>query len=156
MAVPRFGGHPRGMSTPRGFTLLELMVVLGLLALLLAISAPRLVRWRDAAAVRAARDDVATSLARVRLAAVAAGGAALVLDPAGHRIWTRTATRDTAHLVDLRGRYGVALDVGADGPVELRFDGLGIGRIASRRIILRRREAEAGLTVSAYGRARRW
>ena len=56
------------MRTTRGFTLLELLVVLGLTAALLALAFPGAARWRDAAATRAARDELASALARTRVA----------------------------------------------------------------------------------------
>ena len=144
------------MRTTRGFTLLELLVVLGLTAVLLALAFPGAARWRDAAATRAARDELASALARTRVAAVAHGGASLWVDPGAAAFWTSTAAGLVETPVDLGERYGVSVDPGAAAAVEIRFDGLGLGRLSNRTVVVRRGGAERGVTVSAYGRVRRW
>lgn len=155
MVVPRPGTH-RGPMETRGYTLVELLVVLLLLAGLLAIAMPGMKRWRDRAAVHAAREELAGALAWTRITAAShTDGATLVLDPGSARFHTRTATGPTPE-IDLRRRYGVELDIGSDRLALFRYDALGIGRIASRTIRIHRGSAEAGLTVSAYGRFRRW
>ena len=140
----------------RGFTLIEILVCIALLAMLLAVAAPPAFRWRDAAAVSAARDELAAGLGWTRMAAAAHGGAALVLDPLSGRYSVRIGTGVEPPPVDLAGRYGVAIDPGTSAPVAFRYDALGIGRITSRTVRFRRGAAEAGLTISAYGRYRRW
>ena len=139
-----------------GTTLIELIVVMAVLAILLGVAVPSSAQWRDAAAVRAARDELASALARARATAVSRGGAALVLDPLAGRFWTVTDSGRAGETVSLEDRYGVQVDPGGEEPVIFRYDGLGIGRLASRTVRIRRGTAEAGLTVSAYGRTRRW
>lgn len=139
-----------------GTTLIELIVVLAVLAVLLGVAVLSSARWRDEAAVRAARDELASGLAQARVTAVSSGGAALILDPAAGRFWTVTDSGAAGEPVSLEDRYGVLVDPGGDDLVVLRYDGLGIGRLASRTVRIRRGRAEAGLTVSAYGRTRRW
>ena len=139
-----------------GHTLIETIVVLAILAGLLSIAAPAMIRWRDGAAVRSARDDLAAALGWTRLAAASHGGAALIVDPLTARYSVRVERGSGRPSVDLGGRYGVTIDPGTDRPVVLRYDALGIGRLTSRTIRIRRGAAEAGVTVSAYGRYRRW
>ena len=50
------------MSRPRGFTLLELMLVVALVALLAGIVAPRVLGWAEAARARAALDALRLQL----------------------------------------------------------------------------------------------
>jgi len=133
-------------------------VVLALLALLLGAAAPALGGALDGYAVRVARDGLAAELARTRMAAVSHGGAELVVDPAAGRAWIVTRAGDT-----IRGAVlGEGLDIqvtpdgAAGGAVAIRFDGLGVGRLASRTVRFRRGRAEAGLTISSYGRVRAW
>lgn len=156
MAVPHPRRHHRPMERLRGFSLLELLLVLALLGVLLGIALPSTATWRDRMAVHAAREEVAAALSWTRLAAASSGGAELVVDAATGRVWTVTHEASAVRPVDLRERYGVRVDVGRADTVFLRFDALGIGRIASRRIRILRGRAEAGLVVSAYGRVRRW
>ena len=135
--------------------MVELLVILAVFGVLLAIATPPATRWRDGAAVRSARDELAAGLAWTRVAAASHGGATLVLDPVTGSFRTRTAGRAVA-AVDLSGKYGVEVDPGTADPVLFRYDALGIGRLTNRTVRLRRGRAEAGLTVSAYGRYRRW
>lgn len=159
MAVPRSVVNTRAMRHRHGYTLTELVVVLAVLAVLLGIAMPPVGRWRDRTAVRTARDELAAALAWTRMAAAASGGAALAVDPETGRIWIRTAGgsewRDSPP-INLRARYGVRFDPGAGAVIRLPYDALGIGRFASRTFTLRRGAAVAGVTVSAYGRYRRW
>ncbi len=140
-----------------GLTILEMVLVLLLAGILAGLAWPPLARARDGALVRAARDDLAVTIARTRSAALARGGATFVAEADTDRFWVRGAGADTvAGPVDVRARYGVGLET-VGGPVaELRYDALGIGRLASRTFRLRRGDAEAGVTVSSYGRVRTW
>lgn len=156
MAVPRFVVNTPAMRHRRGYTLTELVLVLAVLAVLLAIALPPVGRWRDRAAVRAARDELAGAVAWTRMAAATRGGAALAVDPATGRVWTRARDGADSAPVDLPGRYGVQVETGTEGVVLLQYDALGIGRATSRTFTLRRGGAVAGVTVSAYGRHRRW
>ena len=139
-----------------GYTLIEILLVLCFLGVLLAISLPPLARWRDAAAVHAARDELAGALALTRITAASRSGATLVLDPPTARFWTEVDGQRPAPATDLASRYRVRVEAGSAGPVLFHYDALGIGRLTSRTIRIRRHGAEAGLTVSAYGRFRRW
>lgn len=156
MAVPHPSGYPRGMRHRPGFTLLELLIVLALSGVLLSLALPRLQHWRDRAAVRAARNEIAAVIATTRLAAIAHGGAVLMLDSVADRCWIVLGDGETESALDLHRRHRVDLDLGGTSFVSLRYDGLGIGRVASRTVAFRRGSARAGLTVSAYGRVRRW
>lgn len=158
LARPAFPARPARPVRAPGYTLIELLFVLSILGVLLAITMPPLTRWLDAAAVHAARDELAGGLALTRVAAVSGRGATLVLDPAAGRFWIRTEEEDgSATATDLARRYRVRIDVGAStAPVLFHYDALGIGRLANRTVRVHRGRAEAGLTVSAYGRFRRW
>lgn len=150
--------RPRPPSAPRlvpsGFTVVELLVVLLLLSLAGAALVPAARRLRDRLAVLAAREAVAGVVARTRLDALAHGGARLVLAtrPPTARV---EVAGERGSSVDLR-EFGVALELSGKGEeASLSFDALGIGRVASRTVWLRRGGAEAGLVLSAYGRLRR-
>lgn len=149
--------HPRPASA--GATLLELLTALALAATLLAAVAAPIVPALDRLAATAARDAVAGALARTRALAQARGGGTLVLAPAADRVWLEVGAGGALPPpLDLGREFGVDLSVGGSAPdtIRLRWDAYGIGRMASRTILLRRGRAEARLTVSTYGRVRKW
>jgi prepilin-type N-terminal cleavage/methylation domain-containing protein len=140
-----------------GHTLLELLTALMILGILAGIAAPPVARWRDAAAATAARDELAARTAWTRIAAASHGGAQLVLEVPSGRYRVDLADGQVALAGDLEERHRVWIESGgvADSLV-LRFDALGIGRMTGRTIRVRRGAAVAGLTITPFGRARRW
>lgn len=144
-------------SRSRGHTLLELCVVLALLALLIGLAAPPVRRAIALARVHAARDLMWSQLARARALAVARGGAGLVLDAARAQAWIEAADTSTgvAALAEA-GTVAITVDGAQIDRVRIEFDGLGLGRIASRTLRFRSGGVEAGLTLSSYGRVRVW
>jgi prepilin-type N-terminal cleavage/methylation domain-containing protein len=143
------------MLIRRGFTLLELCIVLLIAGTLSAMAAPHFGRARDRIAVRAAAAELAGALAVTRAAAIRSGGASLHIDP-----WSGTASIQTAaglRLSDtypLADRYGVRVETARAGIMVLRYDALGIGRITNAVIRCRRGAHVASVTVSSYGRVR--
>jgi type II secretory pathway pseudopilin PulG len=143
------------MQNRPAHTLLELTLVLLILGILLTLSLPPLVRGRDALAVRAARNELAGAIAIARGAAVRHGGAAFILDVDSGTGWIETARGERlADVFETGARYGVRISCDRMPPVAIRFDALGIGRLANAVFRVRRARAEATLTVSAYGRVR--
>ena len=139
----------------RGFTLLELAVVLTLLAVLVGLGTPL---WRgsvDQWAVRSVRDRTLAALHRTRLEARTRGGARLEVDGPTGRVTVWAA--DSLLWQDASAaehRVTVALPGG--GPVTpLAFDALGLGVVTSRTLVFRGGDAEARLVVSARGRGTR-
>ncbi|HEX7052137.1 MAG TPA: hypothetical protein VF188_18155 [Longimicrobiales bacterium] len=143
---------------PPGTTLVELLFALAILAILIGIAAPPLRRWLDRYATVGAREALAAGVARARSLAVGQGGAALVVDVGSGRFWVRAGGDVVEGPVDLGAQYRVELTVdgAAADRVVLRFDARGLGRLANRTFRLRRGDATAGLTLSTYGRPRRW
>ena len=147
------------MREPGGFTLLELVVVLALLALAIGVAYPGARAAADAWAVRAARDATASVLAGTRAAAQAQRGAELLVVVSEGRLLARSGARpEPVPRLELVRDWGVTVvSPGSSGDtVVIRYDALGLGRIANRTLRFERGRAVAGLTVSAYGRVRRW
>jgi prepilin-type N-terminal cleavage/methylation domain-containing protein len=142
-----------------GITLLELLCSLAIMGVLLGMVAAPIARAGDVFAVRAAREAVINSAARARALAIGHGGATLTLSTPGGII--AIASRDGT-VADTLIRLGpdlhvaMAFDDARLEQVELRFDGLGLGRLANRTVRLRRGRVTGGVTFSAYGRARPW
>ncbi len=137
-----------------GYSLVELIAVLALLAVGVATAVPSVRRFADEAAVAAARERVARGLLRARTSAVQSGGSVvtIVADPPTLRVVAAGVVVHQAPLAD--GPTAVELTGGRDS-LDLRFDALGIGRFTSATISLRRGRADAGLVLSSYGRVRR-
>jgi len=138
-----------------GFTILELAGVLALLAVAGSLSFP--VGWsvRERLSVVGAREELVGLITRARGEALRHGGSRLIVirDPAEIRI---EAGGEILHRVDIRATWGTELVLSGGRPsFELRFDALGLGRMAARSVTLTRGSAVARLIISAYGRIRR-
>jgi prepilin-type N-terminal cleavage/methylation domain-containing protein len=144
------------MRTRPGFTLLELVLALAILGVLAGISWTASARARHQFAVRNARAELAAAVAVTRSTAILAGGATLVIDVPHARAWIETAggLRDP-HPYDLAARHGVSLHTPRGLPLALRYDALGIGRMANATVTVRRGTEQAAFVVSSYGRVRR-
>lgn len=136
----------------RGHTLAELTIVLLLLGMAGSALLPGARTASDRLAVVAAREAVATAVARARSGALLHGGATLRLSVPAGRVWV-VAADSVLYARELRAELGVTIEIGAQDEAELAFDALGLGRRASRTVVLRRGRAEARLVIAAYGRA---
>jgi type II secretory pathway pseudopilin PulG len=139
----------------RGHTLVELLFVLTLMGAAGASLAPSARRYRERAAVVAAREVLVGVLAEARVAAMESGAATVHIssDPgaAGASVGD-----STIRFVPLGDEYGVALTLSrGQTEAEIHFDALGLGRVASQTIGFHRGAASAELVVSSYGRVRR-
>ncbi len=148
------------MSRRRGHTLIELLIVLALLALAIGLAYPAARAASDAWAVRGARDAVGAAIAGARAAALTQRGAEVLLVPLDGTVLTRAGTADAPprpHLALTRDWRVRLSSPGFTGDtIAIRYDAIGIGRIANRTLRFERGRAVAGLTVSAYGRVRTW
>jgi hypothetical protein len=90
--------------------------------------------------------------------ALSRGSARLAVDLAGDAVHIESPAGEAAEpRRELGAEFGVDIVVDqATAPVMLDFDGLGVGRLANRTFRIRRGAAEARLTLSTYGRPRRW
>ena len=139
----------------RGHTLVELLFILTLLGATTASLAPTARQYRDRASVVAAREALVGVLSEARLAAMESGEAIarVTVDPA---VVAATVRDSTIRRVALGSEYGVVVSLnGGQSEVGLRFDALGLGRLAGQTIGIERGEASADLIVSSYGRVRR-
>lgn len=157
MPSPREPGHRVRMvrSRPPGHTLPEVLLALTVAAVLTSLLVPPARRTVDRVAVDAARDRVAGLFLRARAAARARGGSSVEVDAPAGEVRLVAADGWRAPPVLLRERFGVEVDAGLPGGVvRLAFDPLGIGRMASRTLRLRRGGAATSLVISSYGRVR--
>ncbi len=139
----------------RGFSILELVVALTLIAVGVSLLLPAARRIDERLSVVAAREELVGLIIRARGLARLHGEAALVLETGPAKAWI-SAGDTIREIIDLRELHQADLFIsGGRASAELRFDGLGLGRMAARSMTLRRGRALARLVVSAYGRIRR-
>lgn len=156
MGPPRSGGYRGGMRNRSGFTLLELTAALVLGGVLLTLATPAFRYAGDVIAVRAARDQLLQALTVARSLAPLHGGAELEVRSSDGRVQVVAAGRiQLVHRLHDDFRVTLGTSNGA-ALVTLRFDALGIGRMASQSIVLERGDARAGVSLSTYGRPRPW
>ena len=158
MGAPRFPAHPAGMQNRAAVSLFDLIITLAVLSVIGVAAVPGWLRGRDAYAVRAARDATAGMVERARSLATARGSARLWVDPAMAEVTLEVAGAPASDPLGLGQTFGVQLTVDgrSAGRVALDFNAVGLGVVANRTLRFRRGREEAGLTLSIYGRARRW
>jgi len=140
----------------RGLTLAELLVVLAILAVVTAVTLPRLAGFRDWIAVDTAAQEVITAIAVARSAAVMQGTrsrAVIAADSLRIDRWSEGAWADL-HRWPGPDRHGVTLEVST--PVVV-FEPIGIAwGLSNTTVVLRRGTHLATITVSRLGRVKRW
>lgn len=135
----------------RGWTLVELVLVLAVAGLVMAVALPPMAAWRDRWLVRRARDDAAVLFAAARWRAQGVGRSVTVtIDAARGAV---LATHDTWRLVrELDAAYGITLRANRSTLV-YRPDGLTSGA-ANVTLVVARGAAAESLRVSRLGRVR--
>lgn len=138
-----------------GFTLTELLLVLTVLGILLSMVLPTVGRAFDVFAVRAARGALVAAAERARITALAQGGAVLFIDAPTNVVSILSHTgNQVGQPIRLGDDYGVQLALGGRDQVGIRYDALGLGRIANTTVRIERRSVEGRVIFSIYGRAR--
>jgi prepilin-type N-terminal cleavage/methylation domain-containing protein len=139
----------------RGFSLLELLVVLTILGILLALLTPRWAGQRDRLAVHRATTEVASFYHAARFAAILRSRQVRMEFAAGLLQAVYEGWTDSTFLVRAGpDRHGVTLEA-SRAVIRIGPDGLGSGA-ANTRLVLRRGAAADTLTTSRLGRLKRW
>ncbi len=152
------GQSPLPLFRPmrRGLTLAELMVVLAILAIVTAVTLPRLAGVRDWIAVDTAAHDVTAAITVARSAAISQGTRSrAMIAPDSLRIdrWQGDSWGELHRWPGPDG-HGVALEV--SNPVVV-FDPIGLAfGLSNTTVVLRRGTRVAKLTISRLGRVKRW
>src|SRR3977135_3800199 len=139
----------------RGLTIAELVVVLAILAIVTAVTLPRLAGFRDWVAVNTAAQEVTAAVAVARHSAVMQGTRSRVVIGADSLRIDRWVGDSWGAAQRWPGpdRHGVALEV--SNPVVV-FDAIGLGWGASNTtVVLRRGTRVEKITLSRIGRGKR-
>lgn len=136
----------------RGYTLLELLIVLMIASVLLGIAIPRARLALDRIVVHAAAGDVAATLSTARMLALAGHSAVAVdVDSASGTLRVR---RGSEQVLSRSIGYAHGVRVGGNRD-SLTYDARGLGHgAANLSIIVRRRSAAETVFVSRLGRVR--
>ena len=140
----------------RGFSLAELVVVLAILAVVTAVTLPRLGGLFDSIAVDAAARDVTTALAVARNLAIAQSARSRLVIAADTLRIDRWQGGSWGAVLRWPGpfQHGVALEVSNPTVV---FDPIGVGwGVSNTKVVLRRGSRSETFTVSRIGRVKRW
>ena len=139
----------------RGTTLLEALTVLTLVAIMIGVAGPSARRLRDRVAVVSTRETLVGLIAEARMLAIARGGATVRIGrvpPSGAVVVDGEMVLEVSESIP----RSVELDLGPGrDSVRLRYDALGIGRVASTTIRARAGAEERTVVVSSFGRVRR-
>jgi general secretion pathway protein G len=113
-----------GLSRKRGFTLLELLVVLAILGLIATFAAPRVLKWLSGAKSDAARIQIEAlgtglDLYRLEVGSYPPTLEALVTQPSGADRWNGPYLKKTVVPKDPWGRDYVYSNPGENGPYDL-------------------------------------
>jgi Tfp pilus assembly protein FimT len=145
------------MQTQRmGATLYELLITLLVLGVLMTVAAPQLKSTIEVLALLAARESVFGVFTRARSLALQHGGASIELSAQDDRVTVRLPSGMIEHELLLMDQDVDLLPDASADPVVLRYDAYGLGRMMSRTITLTSGDVRGGLTVSSFGRVRRW
>jgi prepilin-type N-terminal cleavage/methylation domain-containing protein len=140
----------------RGLTLAELMVVLAIVALVMAVTLPRVADIRDWVAVNTTAQEVTTTLAVAQHAAIMQGTrtrAVIASDSLRIDRWRGDTWGDLLRWPGPDQR-GVTLEV--SNPVVV-FDPIGLAwGLSNTKVVLRRGTRSETITVSRLGRVKRW
>ena len=141
-------------GTRSGVTLPELLIALSLIGVLITLALPTVRDGLNALAARAARETAFVIFSRARVIALQNGGATVEVDTRRDVMMIRVADGTVQHVQHF-SNTDLILE-GNDATAALRYDAHGLGRMMSRTIWFRSSRAQAGLTVSSFGRVRKW
>jgi type II secretory pathway pseudopilin PulG len=143
--------HSRLARRP-AFSLLEATIVLTVMAVLLAVAAPRFAALRDASAVRGAMAELGGQFAFARQTAIARRVAAtVVIDSAAGVVEVRTGGARVSRR-QLLAMYGIVLRSNRDSAV---YDARGLGfGVTNLTVTVRRGAFVDTLTMSRLGRTK--
>jgi len=139
----------------RGFTLIEIVVVVLLCGMLVGVATPRLGRWMDRLAAEQAAAEIASFYQRARFTAVfRSTRVRLEFAEDSLRGVLEGVTDSTFLVVPGPAHRGVRLEV-SRAVIRIHPNGIGWGA-ANTKLVLRRGAAEETLTTSRLGRLKWW
>ena len=143
----------------KGFTVMEMMTVMAIMAIIFAMAMPKITSTRQSANLHSARDQVATALATAKAAAVQKGRGAQ-FHISGNTMYVQADTNSAGlqatvlRSIPLNTRFGVTITLRDQRDTMISFDPRGVGSTGSNgtaRIILVGATASDSVCVSKMG-----
>jgi type IV fimbrial biogenesis protein FimT len=142
-------------SNRRGVTLLEVMVVTGMIAVLVAIGLPRMHGMIERSSVSAARDQILAAINVARSTAVRRGSTA-TFNLSGSEMWVTSDSSGTeVYLINkiaLNTSHGVTVAAGGNTS-KIQYNMRGLASNASGKIALSRGARNDSICVTTLGAA---
>jgi len=116
----------------KGFSLIELAIVVSIMGIIVAIGAPKLRSVRDRSNLRAARDQIAAALATARAAAVQKGTTARFRSY-GNTVDVLIPSTGQVILMprDLHDLYNATVSLGVAGDAQINYDTRGFATVSN-------------------------
>lgn len=143
----------------RGFTLIEMLIVLTVMGMVVTFAAPPLRRMGDRSNLRGARDELAAMIATARAAAIQKGREGRFHLSTGDTVRVTVDTAANTPMIVVANRsmkelYGVSLSVSATVDTVIPFDSRGFASTKSGNTVRIRFTGPAGvdsLCVTKFG-----
>ena len=136
----------------RGYTLIQLLVAMGIMSLLVALGLPRISGSLEGIAVRGAAADIASAFALARNAALTRSVYVAVRIDSVRRSVVVSAGKDTLLVRRVGDAHGVKIQSNRDS---MAYDPIGLGYgAANQSIIVTRGRSADTVVISRLGRVR--
>ena len=152
------------MNKSRGFSIIELLVALAVIAVAAAIVTPNLLSWRSNAKLRGAVDNLMGDLEMAKIRAIKENNdVAILFNPTGYRVfvdkdssWVRDVDEQLLRVRKLPA--GVKFDLGHPNwgftNNRTRFNSRGRAASAGTAVIVNQKGQQRDVVVSTLGRIR--
>jgi prepilin-type N-terminal cleavage/methylation domain-containing protein len=135
----------------RGFTLIEILIVMAIMGIVAMMALPKVGNMNDRNQMRSAKDGIEAKLAAARAAAIATGKQSrFYVEGDSMRMTLLSGTTETAKgaTVNLKNQFGVTV---TSSNITITFDGRGMTSGSGNKVKFTRRTLSDSLCISPIG-----